>query len=100
MFIVYQSFVKIFVGGPRGRVVKVADFSALNHSIISPLWVRAPSVLLETLQKWTNTLVSLNITQCEIGACEGCKWYFGKVLYFQEIRPIDMNRLFLFKPVY
>ena len=26
---------------PRGRVVKVADFSALNHSIISPLWVRA-----------------------------------------------------------
>ena len=25
----------------RGRVVKVADFSALNHSIISPLWVRA-----------------------------------------------------------
>ena len=27
--------------GPRGRVVKVADFSALNHSIISPLWVRA-----------------------------------------------------------
>ena len=28
-------------GGPRGRVVKVADFSALNHSIISPLWVRA-----------------------------------------------------------
>ena len=29
------------MGGPRGRVVKVADFSALNHSIISPLWVRA-----------------------------------------------------------
>ena len=28
-------------GGPRGRVVKVADFSALDHSIISPLWVRA-----------------------------------------------------------
>ena len=28
-------------GSPRGRVVKVADFSALNHSIISPLWVRA-----------------------------------------------------------
>ena len=28
-------------GGPRGRVVKVADFSALNHSIISPMWVRA-----------------------------------------------------------
>ena len=26
---------------PRGRVVKLADFSALNHSIISPLWVRA-----------------------------------------------------------
>ena len=26
---------------PRGRVVKVADFSALNHSIISSLWVRA-----------------------------------------------------------
>ena len=26
---------------PHGRVVKVADFSALNHSIISPLWVRA-----------------------------------------------------------
>ena len=29
------------LGGPRGRVVKVADFRALNHSIISPLWVRA-----------------------------------------------------------
>ena len=29
-------------GGPRGRVVKVADFSALDHSIISPMWVRAP----------------------------------------------------------
>ena len=27
-------------GGPRGRMVKVADFSALDHSIISPLWVR------------------------------------------------------------
>ena len=27
-------------GGPSGRVVKVADFSALDHSIISPLWVR------------------------------------------------------------
>ena len=26
-------------GGPRGRMV-VADFSALDHSIISPLWVR------------------------------------------------------------
>ena len=34
------------LGGPRGRVVKVADFIiALDHSIISPLWlvwVRAP----------------------------------------------------------
>ena len=34
------------VGGPRGRVVKVADFIiALDYSIISPLWlvwVRAP----------------------------------------------------------
>ena len=34
------------MGGPRGRVVKVADFIiALDHSIISPLWlvwVRAP----------------------------------------------------------
>ena len=28
-------------GGPRGRVVKVADFSALDHSIISPMWGRA-----------------------------------------------------------
>ena len=28
------------LGGPRGRVVKVADFSALDHSIISPMWVR------------------------------------------------------------
>ena len=27
--------------GPRGRVVKVADFSAIDHSIISSLWVRA-----------------------------------------------------------
>ena len=29
------------IGGPRSRMVKVADFSALNHSIISLLWVRA-----------------------------------------------------------
>ena len=29
------------IGGPRGRVVKVADFSALDHSIISRMWVRA-----------------------------------------------------------
>ena len=28
-------------GGLRGRVVKVADFSALDHSIISPMRVRA-----------------------------------------------------------
>ena len=28
-------------GGPCGRVVKVPDFSALDHSIISPMWVRA-----------------------------------------------------------
>ena len=33
--------IKCDQGGPHGRVVKVADFSALNHSIISPLWVRA-----------------------------------------------------------
>ena len=32
---------KVGSGGPRGRVVKVADFSALDHSIISPMWVRA-----------------------------------------------------------
>ena len=35
-----DSIILIF-GGPRGRVVKVADFSALDHSIISPMWVRA-----------------------------------------------------------
>ena len=35
-----QTNKQIFIGGPRGRVVKVTDFSALNHSIISPLWVR------------------------------------------------------------
>ena len=34
-------FSKHHTGGPRGRVVKVADFSALDHSIISPMWVRA-----------------------------------------------------------
>ena len=34
------KFIKI-MGGPRGRVVKVADFSALDHSIISPMRVRA-----------------------------------------------------------
>ena len=26
------------MGGPRGRVVKVADFSALDYLIISPMW--------------------------------------------------------------
>ena len=40
------------MGGPRGRVAKVADFIiALDHSIISPLWlvwVRAP----HGSQKW------------------------------------------------
>ena len=44
MSLICYSFVneaKAMIGGPRGRVVKVADFSALNHSIISPLWVRA-----------------------------------------------------------
>ncbi|MEW8547925.1 MAG: hypothetical protein AB2693_30840 [Candidatus Thiodiazotropha sp.] len=28
---------------PRGRVVKVADFSTLDYSIISPLWFAPPS---------------------------------------------------------
>ena len=37
----FDRYHKIRDGGPRGRVVKVADFSALNHSIISPLWVGA-----------------------------------------------------------
>ena len=36
-----MSVLKTNMGGPRGRVVKVADFSALDHSIISPMWVRA-----------------------------------------------------------
>ena len=31
----------LIIGGPQGRVVKVADFSAPDHSIISPMWVRA-----------------------------------------------------------
>ena len=38
MYIVHLKFHE---DGPRGRVVKVADFSALDHSIISPMWVRA-----------------------------------------------------------
>ena len=36
-----SSLLKGTIGGPRGRVVKVADFSALDHSIISPLLVCA-----------------------------------------------------------
>ena len=40
-FFFFFFFFKFEVGGPRGRVVKVADFSALDHSIISPMWVRA-----------------------------------------------------------
>ena len=36
-----SSLLKGTIGGPRGRVVKVADFSALDHSIISSLLVRA-----------------------------------------------------------
>ena len=36
-----MKIVRKIIGGPRGRVVKVADFSALDHSIISPMWVRA-----------------------------------------------------------
>ena len=40
--LLFTRFVlKVMLGGPRGRVVKVADFSALDHSIISPMWVRA-----------------------------------------------------------
>ena len=35
---VFSDFIQLS-GGPRGRVVKVADFSALDHSIISPMWV-------------------------------------------------------------
>ena len=37
----YATKINFCKGGPRGRVVKVADFSALDHSIISPMWVRA-----------------------------------------------------------
>ena len=37
-----SSLLKGTIGGPRGRVVKLAaDFSALDHSIIPPLLVRA-----------------------------------------------------------
>ena len=36
-----KTVISVITGGPRGRVVKVADFSVLNHSIISPLWARA-----------------------------------------------------------
>ena len=36
-----SSLLKGTIGGPRGRVVKVADFSALDHSIISSVLVRA-----------------------------------------------------------
>ena len=36
-----RDLMTTYEGGPRGRVVKVADFSALDHSIISPMWVRA-----------------------------------------------------------
>ena len=49
-----QSLVaRSFLGGHRGRVVKVADVNALDHSIISPLWVRAslgPKFTCETSQ--------------------------------------------------
>ena len=41
VFLFTTDEVRLYIGGPRGRVVKVADFSALDHSIISPLWVRA-----------------------------------------------------------
>ena len=36
-----STIIKKRYGGPRGRVVKVADFSALDHSTTSPMWVRA-----------------------------------------------------------
>ena len=39
--LIRMPLLKMPESGPRGRVVKVTDFSALNHSIISPLWVRA-----------------------------------------------------------
>ena len=69
----------IHVGGPRGRVVKVADFSALNHSIISPLWVRAS----------LGARVTCGTSQVLLAGVSGG---FSQVLQFSPHLPIDSSR--------
>ena len=48
----------------RGRVVKVADFSALDHLIISPMWVRASH----------GARIYMRDKPCS--ACGCVRWYF------------------------
>ena len=74
-------------GHPRGRVVKVADFIiALDHSIISPLWlvwVRA-----HTGHKWDKSS----------STCGCVRWFFPGVLPFSPhlwLARLDMSEIIL-----
>ena len=68
-------------GGPRGRVVKVADFSALNHSIISPLHGFAPRSGHES-----------HVGQAKF-CLRVCQVVFPRVLRFSpNFLPIDSSR--------
>ena len=62
-------------GGPRGRVVKVTDFSALDHSIISPMWVRAS-----------------HGARIAMFCLRVCQVVFPRVLRFSPHLPIDSSR--------
>ena len=66
-------------GGPRGRVVKVADFSALDHSIISPMWVRTS----------LGARVTCGTSQVLLAGVSGG---FPRVLQFSPHLPIDPSR--------
>ena len=63
-------------GGLRGQVAKVADFSALDHSFISPLWVRA----------------SLG-AEFTSSACGCVRWFFPWVLRFSPHLPIGPSHM-------
>ena len=74
-----SQFSYLIHGGPRGRVVKVADFSALDHSIISPMWVRAP----------LGARVTYGTSQVLLAGVSGG---FPRVLRFSPHLPIDPSR--------
>ena len=78
----YSTYMQpcLHIGGSRGRVVKVADFSALNHSIISPLWVRAS----------LGARATCGTSQVLLAGVSG--GFSPRVLRFSPHLPIDSSR--------